>query len=138
MRARAGGVLRPERVDDDGGRPAATLTVEAPARLRGGLLAQGLIQVDARRRIAQPPLVLAGGWLDDITINTISPAPADEADDDGRLVLAYGELPAGDSLTVRIQPQVNPTTVGTKPQDVELRDGDATIARAERTVTVFP
>jgi hypothetical protein len=118
--------------------PAATLTVDAPARLRGGLLAQGLIEVDAHRRIAQPRIVLDRGWLNDITINTVSPEPADEADDAGRLVLAYDELPAGRSLTVRIELQVNPTTVGTQPQDVELRDGDVTIARAERSLIIFP
>jgi hypothetical protein len=53
-------------------------------------------------------------------------------------VLAYGELPAGRSLTVRIAFQVNPTTIGTRPQDVELRDGDRAIASVARTVTVFP
>jgi hypothetical protein len=118
--------------------PGATLTVDAPSRLRGGLMAQVRIRVDAHRRIAQPRLVLERGWVDGITINTISPEPADHDDDDGRPVLAYGELPAAESLTVRIQIQVNPTTLGADAQDVELRDGDVTIARAERTVTVFP
>jgi hypothetical protein len=53
-------------------------------------------------------------------------------------VLAYGELPAGDGLTARIQFQVNPTRLGTAPQGVELRDGDRPLVGVERTVVVFP
>jgi hypothetical protein len=118
--------------------PAASLTVEAPAEVRGGLLAQGLIRVEARRRIAKPRLVLSRGWIEGITINTIIPEAADQEDGGDHLTLAYGELPAGDTLTVRIQFQVNPTTVHTEPQDVELRDGDVPLARVSRRLTVFP
>ena len=120
------------------GGPAASLSVEAPDRLRGGLLAQGRIDVRAHRRIAQPRLVLERGWLDGITINTISPEAAAQGDDRGRLVLAYDELPAGESLTLWIEVQVNPTALGAMPQDVELRDGDLTLARVERELVVFP
>jgi hypothetical protein len=118
--------------------PAASLSVEAPGRLRGGLLAQGRIDVRAHRRIAQPRLVLARGWLDGITINTISPQPAAQGDDRGRLVLAYDGLPAGETLTVWIEVQVNPTVLSAMPQDVELRDGDSALARVERELVVFP
>lgn len=120
------------------GGPAASLSVNAPDRLRGGLLAQGRIEVRAQRRIAQPRLVLERGWLDDITINTISPEPAAQGDDRGRLVLAYDELPAGESLTVWIELQVNPTAIGAMPQDVEVRDGDVALARVVRELVVFP
>ncbi len=118
--------------------PAAELTVRAPASLRGGLLGQLVVRVDARRRVAQPRIVLERGWLDGITLNTVVPEAADQADDEGSLVLAYGEVPAGDSLTVRIAFQVNATTLGSRPADVVLRDGAAEVARVERSVTVFP
>ena len=49
-----------------------------------------------------------------------------------------GSVPAGESLTVRISYQVNPTTLGSAPGGVELRDGDTTIARVDRTLIVFP
>jgi len=118
--------------------PAAALTVEVPGTLRGGLLAQGLIRVEARQRIARPRLVLAKGWIEGITINTVVPEAADQDVDGDRLVLAYGELAAGDTLTVRVQFQVNPTAVHTEPQDVELRDGDVPLVRVSRGLTVFP
>ncbi|HSJ74423.1 MAG TPA: hypothetical protein VK904_08910 [Miltoncostaeaceae bacterium] len=117
---------------------AAELTVEAPERLRGGVLGQGVIRVDAVERIAQPRLVLDQGWVEGITINTISPEAADQGVDAGRPVLAYGELPGGDSLTVRIAYQVNSTTIGSEPGGVVLLDGDTEIARVDRTVVVFP
>jgi hypothetical protein len=118
--------------------PSAELEVEAPWVLRGGVLGQLVVRVEAGERIAQPRIALERGWVEGITINTIAPDSADQADDEGSLVLAYGELPAGDTLTVRIAFQVNPTTLGEKPGGVELRDGATPIARVERDVTVLP
>lgn len=119
--------------------PAAEVRLDAPARLRGGLLSQGRIRVTAVSRIARPRIVLGTGWSEGITINTVSPSPAAESvDDRGRWVLAYDELPAGGTLTVRLETQVNPTTTGRRDQGVEVRDGAATVARVARTVTIFP
>jgi hypothetical protein len=118
---------------------AADLTVTAPERLRGGLLWQGTIRIEARERIARPRLVLDRGWIDGMTINTVSPEAADqEGTDEGGVALAYGELPAGRTLTVRIAAQVNPTTIGRDPGGVALRDGGAEIARVDRSFVVFP
>jgi hypothetical protein len=118
--------------------PAATLAVDAPDRLRGGLFAELELTIGARRAIAKPRIVLNRGWLDQMTINTIVPEAAAQADDQGRLVLAYDRLPAGRTLTVRVQFQVNPVKIGVEDQGVELRDGARTVARVHRTLTVFP
>jgi hypothetical protein len=131
-------VLGQRATSSSAGTAAAELSVTAPDRLRGGLMWQATIRVDARVRVARPRIVLDRGWLDGMTVNTVVPEAADQDDDSGRLVLAYGELPAGDTLTVRIALQVNPTTIGSDPQGVELRDGDTTIARVDRTVVVLP
>src|SRR5262245_16614951 len=45
------------------GDAAAELTVEAPERLRGGLIGQGTIRVEAAERVAQSRLVLDPGWI---------------------------------------------------------------------------
>jgi hypothetical protein len=118
--------------------PEATLAVDAPDRLRGGLIAELQLTIGARQELAKPRIVLNRGWLDQMTINTIIPEAAAQADDDGRLVLAYDRLPAGDTLTVRVQFQVNPVKIGVEDQGVELRDGDRTLAQVHRTLTVFP
>ncbi len=116
----------------------ARLAVEAPERLRGGLIDQLTVQVLARRTIAEPSIVLDRGWVDSVTVNTVSPEPAEQSNDGDLLVLSYDEIAAGDSLIVRMEYQVNPENVGSAPQDVVLTDGGREIARVDRTLVVFP
>jgi hypothetical protein len=116
----------------------ADLEVSAPERLRGGLFFQARFTADAREQIANASLVLAPGWLENMHINTIEPAPTEEASRDGDLVLSFGPLAPGERLVVYMEFQVNPTNVGRRSADVSLYDGDTLIASVDRTVTVFP
>lgn len=116
----------------------ARLEVDGPDRLRGGLMGQFRITVTSGHRLARPRLVLADGFLEETTINTITPEAADQGSEDGRLVLAYGPVAAGAPLVVRVQFQVNPNGVGSREQDVELRDGDTVLARVDRHLVVLP
>ncbi|HVY97561.1 MAG TPA: hypothetical protein VHA54_11435 [Solirubrobacterales bacterium] len=118
--------------------PAAVLSVESPPRLRGGLLFQTRIEVRARRAIAHPKLVLSPGWLEGMTQNTVVPTPESESSSADGLAMNFSPLPAGETLVVWIAWQVNPTTVGSHDEDVELRDGSTPVATVNRTVTVFP
>jgi hypothetical protein len=117
---------------------AAELEVFAPTALRGGLYYQGRLTVDPKRDIEKATLVLDSGWTEQMQINTIEPSPVGEASRDGKLTLDFGHLAPGDKLVVYLQFQVNPTNVGRRSQDVALYDDTTPIARAERTVTVFP
>jgi len=116
----------------------AELTVEAPAAVRGGLFYQGEFTIRARRELRNATLVLDRGWLDGMHINTIAPAPVGEASRNGRLALDFGHVAAGDFVVARLQFQVNPTTVGVRPQDVALYDDTELVARVDRTVRIFP
>jgi hypothetical protein len=116
----------------------ADLHVFAPIRLRGGLLYEGRITVDAKQDIAKANLVLDSGWTEQMQINTIEPAAIGEASRDGKLSLDYGHIPAGQKLVVWLQFQVNPTNVGRRSQDVALYDDTKLLATANRTVTIFP
>ena len=118
--------------------PEARLEVHGPKRVRGGLLYQQRITVDALRDIAHPRLVLDSGWVDGQTLNTIEPSPVGESSRDGRLVLSYDQLSAGDKLVVYLQYQVNPTHVGNTNHDVELDDAERPLARVGGTLTTFP
>jgi hypothetical protein len=71
-------------------------------------------------------------------INSIEPAPVEELGRDGRLALDFGPVAAGETATVYMEFQVNPTNVGRRSQDVELRDGDRLLARADLAVTILP
>jgi hypothetical protein len=117
---------------------AADLEVSSPTRLRGGLYYQAKFTVTAHRRLDAPRLVLSPGWLDGMTLNTTEPGPSEELNRDGRLVLDYQPLAAGERLAVFLQYQVNPTTTGTRRQTVELDDAETPIASITRSTTIFP
>ena len=118
--------------------PQATLTMSGPSRLRGGLLYQWKLQVQAHQDIAKPKLALNEGFLNGLTVNTIEPQASQELNRNGHVVLEYDTLSAGQKLTVWIQYQVNPTTVGRRTVRVELDDGDTPMTSIAKRVTVFP
>ena len=120
------------------GTAIASLKVYAPTRLRGGLYYEARFTVTARQDVKDAVLVLASGWLEGMTVNTIEPSPVGEASRDGKLALDLGHVPAGTSYILFVQLQVNPTNVGHRTQDVALYDGDKFLTSVDRAVTVFP
>jgi hypothetical protein len=117
---------------------AARLEVSAPSRVRGGLLYTTRFRIDARRDLEDATLVLADGWVEGMTLNTLEPSPESESSENGRLALHLGRVPAGQVHELWLAVQVNPTNVGRRSQDVVLRDGPAQLVTVSRTVTVFP
>ena len=117
---------------------AAKLKLYAPERVRGGLIYEARFTIEARRELKEATLVLAPGWAEGTTINTIEPSPVGEASRNGDLALELGRIPAGDRHLLFMQLQVNPTNVGRRSQDVELFDGDELLATIDRTITIFP
>jgi hypothetical protein len=118
--------------------PAAQLSVYAPKRVRGGLFYEARFHIRANQDVKNATLVLDPGWAEGITINTTEPAPIGEGTENGKLVFEFGHVPIDQSLIFFMQVQVNPTNVGHRSQNVELRDGDTHIVTVERTITVFP
>jgi hypothetical protein len=116
----------------------ATLTVVAPPHLRGGLLFQARFEIHARRRLAEPTLVLSPGWLSSMTMNTAIPTPVTEDSGQDGLTMGFEPLAAGRTLVVWTAWQVNPTNVGRASEDTSLFDGSKRLATADRTLTVFP
>ena len=117
---------------------AADLEVYAPARVRAGLYYMARFTIDAHADLERATLVLDPGWAEGITINTVEPSPIGEASDNGRLVFELGHVPAGEKYVFFLHLQVNPTNIGRRSQDVELRDGEVTLAHIDRTITIFP
>jgi hypothetical protein len=118
--------------------PGVSMWFEAPKTLRGGLLWQARLDIRVTREIQYPRLVLADGWLDGMQVNTIEPAAQSESSRDGRLVLSYGSLQAGDRLQIWLQFQVDPTSMGHRSLALELDDRTTPIARIDRTIRVLP
>src|SRR4051794_3162288 len=117
---------------------AATLGLRAPSAARGGLLFSARFRIEAHRELKNATLVLDPGWAEEMSINTIEPAPIGEGSRDGKLVLELGHVPAGQIHLLWMQFQVNPTNVGRRDQDVELDDGPTRILTLDRTMVIYP
>ena len=118
---------------------AATLSVYAPTRLRGGLLWEGRFHITAHQEIKNAILVLSASWAEGMSINTVEPSPVGEASKDGKLSFELGHIPKGGSYILFMQLQVNATNVAwRRPQNVELDDGAKKILLLRHHVTIYP
>jgi hypothetical protein len=117
---------------------AATLSVESPADLRGGLIFQARMTVHALEPIARPTLILDPGWFESMSLNAIVPNPVQQSTRDGKVVLTFGKLAAGERLVVWLYFQANPVNIGEQRENVELDNGAVALAHVSRSVMVFP
>jgi hypothetical protein len=115
-----------------------TLTVQAPERVRGGLMFQVRVDVTAAHDIKEPQIVVSPGLLDQLTVNSIEPQALNESNSNGRLTLSYGRIPAGQRLTVWLDYQVNPANLGRQTANVLLTDGATPLAAVRRDITILP
>ena len=118
--------------------PAAKLTVRSPTHVRGGLLYEVRFTIQARQDIKNATLALGGGWANGLTMNTIEPSPTNETSNNGDLSFQLGSIQAGHSFVLHLEYQVNPTTTGTRKQQVALLDGTTPLASLTRQLTVYP
>lgn len=131
------GVFGQRAVVTSASAPRATLTVDSPAHLRGGLVFTTEITIRATSALHDMRLHLDRGWFAGMMFNGIAPQPSDEESKDGRIVYDYGSVDAG-TFKIWISWQANPTNVGSHPQDVALYDGSERLASVQRDLTVFP
>jgi Mn2+/Fe2+ NRAMP family transporter len=118
--------------------PAVSVNVTAPARLRSGLIFQVRTQVLARRDVGQLQIAFDKGWWESMSVNSIVPEPTEESSENGRVVLSYGKLPAGQTLVSWIYFMVNPTNVGKRTENIDVLDGSNVLVHIHRALTIFP
>jgi hypothetical protein len=118
--------------------PAATLSVDAPDGVRGGLLYQARFTIVAHQELKHATLVLNEKWIDGLTVNTIEPSPVNEASRDGNLAFDLGHLAAGAKHVLYVDYQVNPTTIGSRTLKAELDDGELPVASLTRSLRIWP
>lgn len=117
----------------------ASLTLNAPDHLRGGLLFSARFHITAHHDVKDAVLVLDQGWAEGMAINTIEPGPVGEASRDGKISLDLGHVPAGRSYVLYMQFQANPTNVAWhRPAGVTLLDGSKRLLHIDRKVTIYP
>lgn len=118
--------------------PAATVRVEAPETVRGGLFFQTRIDIDVKRGFEAPRLIFDRGVFEGMQVSSIEPAAESESSRDGRVELSYPEVIAGERLTVWLQFQVDPTATGSHGYDIQLDEGTREVARVDRDLRVLP
>jgi hypothetical protein len=118
--------------------PSAKLEVLIPGTLRGGLLWRARIIVHARQKIAAPVLVLGPGYVRGMQLNTIEPSPTSETSRAAGLAFSYPTLEAGQSLTVYLQLQVDPTVIGAQDLSVGLEGANIDPVRVPASTRVLP
>jgi hypothetical protein len=117
----------------------ARMDVSTPSRLRGGLIFQTRVDVQALRPIAKPTLVLGGGWFDGMTLNSYQPPAANQASRGKAVTFSYPPLAAGAHMTVWLEWSVNPTNVAwDRAEPIQLDDGRTQLVQLSPTVTVLP
>jgi hypothetical protein len=117
---------------------SAVLTIDSPARVRGGLIFTTEIVITPRGRLTSARLYLDRGWFKAMTFNGAAPQPSTESAQGRWTILDFGQLPAAVAFRVWISWQTNPTNLGRHSQDVELYDGGTQLMNVHRTLTVFP
>jgi hypothetical protein len=116
----------------------ASLRVQSPHDLRGGLIFQSRFTIVAHHDLRRPSLVLSRGWMESMSINSIAPDPASQDSRDGDAVLTFPAIPAGRAFVVWIYFQANPTNVARRTQEVALLDRGRRLLAIRRTVTIWP
>jgi hypothetical protein len=116
----------------------ARLQVSAPSQARSGLIYTARFRIDALREIKRAVLILSPGWADGYTFNGAAPQPASESSTDGKLSLTLGRIARGQTYTLFLSLQVNPTTVGHPGQTIWLYDGNKALLTIHRKILIWP
>lgn len=130
-----GGQPHPTRVIET---PSATITLQFPETLRNGEFFEMRASITAKRPIQDLGIGISHSYWRDLTINTMLPAPSEEKSEQGRYMLTYGPLKAGETLTLKIDGQINPPLfAGTRGQ-LFVMDSDDQLATVPLNLRVFP
>jgi hypothetical protein len=117
---------------------AASLTVNSPEHLRGGLVFTSEITVIAHRKVTDAQVQLSRDWFSGMTFNGVAPQPGNMSSDGDTVTLDFGPLDAGQSMPFWISWQTNPTTYGMRTEQVNVNDGSTELVSMQRPLLVFP
>ncbi len=118
--------------------PTGSLAVKTPLILRNGLFFEQRIRISARQPITDAVVAITPGLWQDITVNSMIPAAADEEYKSGAYHFHYGPMQSGDVIELKIDGQINPPlTVGTNGA-ISWLDGDRQIASLPLHIKVLP
>jgi hypothetical protein len=118
--------------------PAASLLINSPAHVRGGLIFTAEIVITPHQQLHDARLYLDNGWFEAMTFNGVAPQPSTESAQGRWQVWDFGKIPAATAFHVWISWQTNPTNLGRHSQTVALYDGGTQLMTAQHALTIFP
>lgn len=142
-----GGLLLAAFLGFTGGQPSTPkstdfgdmrLVVKTPTTIRNGEFFETDITLTARVPIGDAIIAVSPALWQDMTVNTMIPAPAEENFEDGLFHFSYGPLDAGDRLQVKIDGQINPPLFAGTRGDVVVFDGSRRIGTMPLRIKVLP
>ena len=116
----------------------ASLSWHGPERIRNGEFLEMRITVESDQPIERLVVGIGAALWEDMTINTMIPSPAEEASVDGEFRFDFGPLPAGQSLLVKVDAQINPDVLGGNEGTVTAYDGDRQLVGMPVRMEVLP
>ncbi len=135
--AAAGFMGRPESARTADGREAR-LEVFGPSLIRNGEFFEMRFRIRAVETISEPVLAVDDGIWEDLTVNTMIPAPVDETHRDGQFRFTLSELQPGAEFLLKVDLQINPDFIGQNAGHVSLLDGDRSITSLYYELGVLP
>ena len=130
-----GGQRSPPRTADLG---EARLTVKTPTIIRNGEFFETDITLTADAPLEDAVVAVSPALWQDMTVNTMIPAPAEESFKDGHFHFSYGPLGAGDSLRIKIDGQINPPLFAGTRGEIAILDGSRRIGAMPLRIKVLP
>jgi hypothetical protein len=131
------GVLGHERTWASSG-GGVDLEVHAPEIIRNGEFFELRVRVTAAEAIDELAIGIEESLWEDITVNTMIPAAADEVSEDGEVRFTFAELAAGTDFLFKVDLQVNPDIIAGNDGTIAVYDGDERLTSADLTITVLP
>jgi hypothetical protein len=118
--------------------PSASLLVNSPPHVRGGLIFTTEIVITPRLPLSDARLYLDNGWFQAMTLNGVAPQPSNESAQGRWQIWDFGKIPATTAFHLWISWQTNPTNLGPHSQAVALYNGGTWLMTVHRTMTVLP
>lgn len=131
------GLLGHERTWDAAANGAG-LEVHTSEIIRNGEFLEMRVRVEATEDIDELVIGVEDGIWEDITVNTMIPAAAEEENLDGETRFTFAKLAGGSELLLKIDLQVNPDILGGNAGRVTVYDGEEELVATDISITVLP
>ena len=114
------------------------LGVHSPEIIRNGEFFEIRVDVESSEPLSELVIGIDASLWEDITVNTMIPAAADEASADGEVRLTFAELAPGTAFLLKVDMQINPDIVLGNAGTLTVYDGETQLVATDLSITVLP